>query len=283
MCKANKHQYTTNKPNRPNQMTQIAQTMFLGLLQGLTEWLPISSTAHLRLAEQFLNLTTTPLFNLTLHAATLTAVILYFRTDVAALLKALVHLDFHSEDGKLIPLLIIATAPTAAIGLLYVTFLEDAYQTTTIIAITFLVGAALLYASKTAKENNPDITLKTALLMGTAQGLATFPGLSRSGATISTALLTGLKREKAFRFSFLLSIPAILGDLAVEAYKQRLQLTTQQISPPELLAALVIAAATGYIAIRIVSKTVTSKKFHYFAAYTATLGITLLILTLKNP
>lgn len=254
----------------------------LGLVQGFGEWLPISSTAHLKIAEQIMSLKRTALLDVTLHVGTLFVVMFYFRREVKDILAALFHLDFKSETGRLIIPIILATIPTGIIGLLYVKFLEGTFQTFLIIGITFLIGATVLYTSKVGKENTDSVTLRTALIMGTAQGLATFPGLSRSGITISTALLLGLKREKAFRFSFLLSIPAIIGDLAVEAYLQRGQLAAQTISSTELLVGIVVAMVSGYIAIRIVSNVVRSKRFHYFAFYTLLLGIALIALTLSG-
>jgi len=258
------------------------QTIILGLIQGFSEWLPISSTAHLRIAEHFLGLAATPLLNVTLHIGTLFVVVFYFRQDVKNMLVALVHLDFKSESGSLIPLIIVATIPTGIIGLLYAEYLGDTYQTLLIMGITFLFGATILYSSKTGKENSVTVTLKMALIMGTAQGLASFPGLSRSGITISTALLLGLRRDKAFKFSFLLSIPAIIGDLSVEAVMQRGQFALQTIPPLNLLSGIVIAMVAGYIAIRLVSNLVRSKKFHYFAFYTWLLGIALIVLALNG-
>ena len=263
-------------------MGNLLETILLGIIQGLAEWLPISSTAHLRIVEYFWNLTTTPLFNVTLHVGTLVVVVFYFRREVESILSALVHLDFKSEYGRLIPLIIVATVPTAIIGLLYVEFFEGALQTMLVIGITFLVGATIVYTSKIGKENTSTITYTLALIMGTAQGCAIFPGLSRSGITISTALLLGLKREKAFKFSFLLSIPAIMGDLAVEAYKQRGLLATNGIGSIELLAGIAVVMVAGYIAIRLVSKIVGSKKFHYFAFYTWLLGVALIVLSLSG-
>jgi len=263
-------------------LEQLIKTIILGLIQGLAEWLPISSTAHLKIAQQLLGFAATPLFDVTLHLGTLVVVVFYFRKDVKNILKALAHLDFKSEYGQLIPLIIVATIPTGIIGLLYVKFLEDTLQTFLAIGITFLIGATILYTSRIGKENTDTITITIALIMGAAQGLATFPGLSRSGITISTALLLGLKREKAFKFSFLLSIPAIIGDLAVEAYKQRGQLALQTIGPIELLSGIIVAMIAGYIAIKLVSKFVRSKKFHYFAIYTWLLGITIIALTLSG-
>jgi undecaprenyl-diphosphatase len=263
-------------------LDQLANTSILGLIQGLAEWLPISSTGHLKIAEHYLGLTTTPLFNLILHLGTLIVVLFYFRTDIKNILKALVHLDFKSEYGIMIPLIIVATIPTAIIGLIYVEFLENTLQQLLIIGTTFIIGATLVYTSKLGKENTETITVSTALIMGIAQGLAIFPGLSRSGATISAALLLGLKREEAFKFSFLLSIPAILGDTIVEAIKQRGQIALSGIGNTELLIAILITIIVGYISIKIVSKTIRSKKFHYFAIYTWLLGMTLIALTLSG-
>jgi len=263
-------------------LEQLFNTIILGLIQGLAEWLPISSTAHLRIAEHFLGLAVTPLFGITLHVGTLVVVVFYFRKEVKNILSALAHLDFKSEHGQLIPLIIVATIPTGIIGLLYVKFLEDTLQTLLAIGITFLVGAAILYTSRIGKENKDTLTYMIAFIMGSAQGVAIFPGLSRSGITISTALLLGLKREKAFKFSFLLSIPAIIGGLAVEAYKQRGQLAAQGIGTIELLVGVIIAMVAGYVAIKLVSKIVSSKKFHYFAIYTLLLGTTLIALALSG-
>jgi len=263
-------------------LTQLLTTIILGLIQGLAEWLPISSTAHLKVAEHFLGLVATPLLNVTLHIGTLFVVLLYFRKDVKCILSALARLDFKSEYGQLIPLIIFATIPTGVIGLLYVEFLEEIIQTILVIGTTLLIGATIVYASRTGKENTGTVTHKMALIMGVAQGLAVFPGLSRSGITISTALLLGLKREEAFKFSFILSIPAIIGDLGVEAYKQHGQLVAGGIGSKELLIGLVITMIVGYIAIKFVSRLVASKKFHYFAFYTWLLGITLIALTLNG-
>jgi undecaprenyl-diphosphatase len=263
-------------------LDQVTTTGILGLIQGLAEWLPISSTAHLRIAEHYLGLTTTPLFNLILHLGTLIVVVFYFRTDVKNILLALIHLNFKTEYGKMIPLIIAATIPTAIIGLLYVEYLEDTFGQLLIIGITFIVGATLVYSSHYGKEKTGTITYAIAIVMGVAQGLAIFPGLSRSGATISTSLLLGVKRQKAFRFSFLLSIPAIIGDTVVEGYKDRGQLVLSGISSIDVLVGVVIAMIVGYIAIRIVSKLVLSKKFHYFAIYTWILGIILIVLTLTG-
>lgn len=260
-------------------LNQLLITIILGFIQGLSEWLPISSTAHLRIAEHFLGFQATPLFNVFLHIGTLGVVIFYFRREIKIILTDLVHLDFHSEYGRFIPLIIVGSIPTGIIGIFYDQILATNYQTFLIMGITFLVGAALVFLSKFGKENKTQISFRTAVIMGTAQGAASFPGLSRSGSTISSGLLRGVKREVAFRFSFLLSIPAIIGDLGVEAYLQRGSFSQGiGISSIDILIGLVITVIAGYFAIVLVRKLVLSKRFHYFAAYTFALGIVLIVL-----
>jgi undecaprenyl-diphosphatase len=265
----------------PRLLDQLLTTIILGLIQGLSEWLPISSTAHLKVTEHFLGFQATPLFNVFLHIGTLGVVVFYFRHDIKLVLTALVRRDFHSEFGRLIPLIIIATIPTGIIGFLYDEFLADNYQTLLIIGVTFIIGASLLYASKYGKEDQPQITYHQALLMGTAQGVASFPGLSRSGSTISTGLLQGVKREMVFKFSFLLSVPAIIGDLVVEAYLQRGSFVQGVgVGWVNLFVGLVFTVIAGYLAIVVVKKLVLTKRFYYFAAYTFALGVVLITLVL---
>jgi undecaprenyl-diphosphatase len=260
-------------------LDQIIITIILALIQGLSEWLPISSTAHLRVAEHFLGFSATPLFNVFLHIGTLAVVIFYFRKDIRTILSCLIHRDFHSEYGRFIPLIIVATIPTGIIGLLYDQFLADNYQTLFIIGVTFLIGSAFLVSSKYGKENQTQISYRKAIVMGAAQGAASFPGLSRSGSTISSGLLQGVKRELVFKFSFLLSIPAIIGDLAVEAYLQKGTFSEGiGVSTLDLALGLAITAVVGYFAIALVKKLVLTKRYYYFAAYTFALGIVLIIL-----
>ena len=263
-------------------LNQLFTVIILGLIQGVSEWLPISSTAHLRIAEYFLGFQATPLFNVFLHIGTLSVVIFYFRREIKIILTDLVHLDFHSEYGRFIPLIVVASIPTGIIGLLYDKFLADNYQTFLIMGITFLVGATLLFSSKFGKENQTQVSYRKALVMGAAQGAASFPGLSRSGSTISSGLLQGVKREMAFKFSFLLSIPAIIGDLGVDAYLERGSLVSQGVgvSSLNLLVGLVFTVIAGYFAIVLVKKLVLNKKYHYFAVYTFALGVVLIILAL---
>ena len=262
-------------------LDQLLTTIILGLVQGFAEWLPISSTAHLRITEQFLGFQATPLFNVFLHLGTLGVVIFYFRHDIKVVLTSLVHRGFRSECGRFIPLIIVATIPTGIIGLVYDKYLADNYQTFLVMGITFIVGATLLFLSKFGKENQAQISYRKAFVIGIAQGVASFPGLSRSGATISSGLLQGVKRETMFKFSFLLSIPAIIGDLGVEVYLQRGSFSQGVgVSSVNLLIGLVFAVLAGYLAIVLVKRLVLTKRFHYFAVYTFVLGVILITLAL---
>ena len=253
----------------------------MGVIQGFAEWLPISSTAHLRVTEHFLGFQATPLFNLFLHVGTLGVVLFYFRSDIKIILIALVHRDFHSEQGRFIPLIVIATIPTAIIGVLYDHFLANNYQTLPIMGVTFFFGAGLVYFSKFGNENQTQISTRQAIIIGAAQGASIFPGLSRSGSTISTGLLQGGKRELVFKFSFLLSIPAIIGDLAVEAYLQSGTLVEGVgVTPINLGAGLLFTVVAGYLAIVLVRKLILTRRFHYFAAYSLSFGILLVTLAL---
>ncbi len=263
-------------------LEQVMGTIILGLIQGLTEWLPISSSGHLTVLAHFLDLATTPLFDIVLHVGTLFVVMFFFRREVKNMVSALVHFDFRTEYGRLVPLIIVSTIPTAIIGLIYVQFFEDILQGILPVGITFIIGATIVYVSKYGKESTENMTYFAAIVIGIAQGLAAFHGLSRSGVTISAALLLGLKREKAFKFSFLLSIPAIIGDLVVEAYKQHGQIATSGLGWPELLVGVTVAIIIGYFALKFLSDIVQTRRFHYFAFYTWMLGAALVILALSG-
>jgi undecaprenyl-diphosphatase len=255
----------------------------LGIIQGIAEWLPISSTGHLRLAEHFLLGYSVPiLFDISLHVGTLIVIFIFFRREIKSILVALVHLDFKTEYGQFIPLIIVGSIPTAIIGLVFSDLIEATFQTVLPIAIALLLSGILLYSSKTAREKTDSITYKTALIFGVAQGIAIVPGISRSGTTIAVALLLGLKREKAFKFSFLLSIPAIVGALGLKLYQQHAVLQQTGFGPPEILVGAIAAMLMGYLAINVLYRAVENKKFHLFAIYCWISGGILVALSLMG-
>jgi undecaprenyl-diphosphatase len=261
-------------------LTNLTRTIILGAIQGLTEWLPISSTGHLKIAEHFLDLKVPVLFDVILHIGTLIVVLVFFRKDIKNILSALVRLDFKTEYGKFIPLIIVGTIPTALIGLVFGESIENTFQSILPIATAFILCGIVLYSTKAGKEKTDNISYSAALIVGVAQGIAIIPGISRSGATIAAALMLGIKREKAFKFSFLISIPAIVGALGLTLYTQFDELTTMGLGWTEVLAGMIVAMLVGYFALKLLWKILANKKFHFFALYCWLLGAVLIVLGL---
>ena len=194
------------------------QALFLGILQGLTEFLPVSSSGHLVIAQHFIKFASASLFfDIMLHIATLFAVFIYFRKECAELLKA--------PFSPLGLLLIVATIPTGLIGFFGQEHFKVLFASPNVIPVTLVINGAILFtisllASKNSIEGQAFELTKNnilkALLIGIAQGIAITPGISRAGMTISSALLCGFSLSQAFSFSFLLSIPAIIGAFILE-------------------------------------------------------------------
>jgi undecaprenyl-diphosphatase len=258
------------------------QAIILGFIQGVTEWLPISSTGHLRIAEQLLGLTLPLLFDVTLHVGTLIIILFFFRKDIKLVLVALVKGDFKSENGKLIPLIIVGTLPTAVIGVVFsfTNTIETYFSSFLPIAGAFLTCGVVLYASKTGTEQRENITYIAALAIGTAQGIALIPGLSRSGLTIATALMLGVSREKAFKFSFLLSVPAVIGALGLTLFEQHETLTLVGVGWTEILVGIAVSMVVSYFALKLLWKALAGRKFYLFAFYCWLIGAALLALSL---
>jgi undecaprenyl-diphosphatase len=258
------------------------QAIILGFIQGVTEWLPISSTGHLRIAERFLGLAVPLLFDVTLHVGTLIIILLFFRKDIKTILAALVKGDFKSENGKLIPLIIVGTIPTALIGVVFNNAIETYFSNFLPIAGAFITCGVVLYFSKIGQERKENITYMEALAIGSAQGIALIPGLSRSGLTIAIALLLGIRREKAFTFSFLLSVPAVIGALGLTLYEQHETLTLAGVGLTEILVGIAVSLVVSYFALKLLWKVLAGKKFYLFAFYCWLLGAVLIALSLSG-
>jgi len=259
------------------------QAIILGFIQGVTEWLPISSTGHLRIAEQFFSLAALPLlFDVILHVGTLMIVLLFFRKDIKLVLLALVKGDFKSENGKLIPQIIVGTVPTGIIGIVFSNAIETSFISFLPIAGAFVTCGFVLYGSKTGQEQKENITYISALVIGAAQGVALIPGLSRSGLTIATALMLGVRREKAFKFSFLLSVPAVIGALGLTLYEQHTMLTLVGVGWTEIFAGIAVSLVVSYFALKLLWKALAAKKFYLFAFYCWVIGAALLALSISG-
>jgi undecaprenyl-diphosphatase len=259
----------------------IIKTIILGIIQGLTEWLPISSTGHLKIAEHFMNEKIPLLFDFILHIGTLIVILLFFRRDIKNILSALVHLDFKTEHGKLIPLIVVGSIPAGIIGIILNEPVSTAFQNILPIAVAFVLCGIMVYSVKFAHEKSDAIGYSTAILIGAAEGIAIIPGISRSGATIAVALLLGIGHEKAFKFSFLLSIPAILSVLGYNFVEKSSELASAGLGWSEILTGIVVAMFIGYFALKLLWNILGKKKFHLFAFYCWLLGTALIVLSLR--
>jgi len=252
------------------------QAVILGLLQGATEFLPVSSSAHLFLAQRLLGLNEPELaFDLLLHLGTLAAVVFFLRSEIASILSSMLRRDpwvAPSAWGRRdVWLAILASLPTAAIGFAFHGTVETGL-TYWGIGARYLVLTLLLLLSSNLRlrhKADPDrIDVWEAVAIGVIQGLAVFPGLSRSGSTITLALFLGIAPMRAAKFSFLISLPAILGGALVTIKKGVSHLPGAVPSVTGFLVAL----AVGYLALLLVERLVVRGRFNRFAPYTLALS-----------
>jgi len=242
-------------------MAQVAAAALLGAIQGVTEWLPISSSGHLALAQNFLGLGAPIAFDALLHLATLLVAVVKFRGDLNSILGSLLRLDLASPPAKLGLMVAVGNIPTLLLGLALRGAFEAMYSDPRAIGLAFLSTGFLLRASK-RPGGNKGVGYTEAMLIGLSQGLSIAPGASRSGLTIATALLLGVERGEALRFSFLLMMPAALGALALEA--GGLAVGT---GPLEALAGFSAALIAGYLSLGLLMRSVSEGKFHLFSHY----------------
>ena len=258
----------------------LLQTIILGFIQGVTEWLPISSTGHLRIAEHFFGLSVPLLFDVMLHVGTLIVTLIFFHKEIINILSALAKRDFKTEYGRLIPVIIVGTVPTILIGFFLGDALDTYFSSVLALGVGFIVGGVVLYSSKLGDEKRDNVTYVYALLIGAAQGIAIIPSISRSGLTIAVALLFGLRREKAFKFSFLLSVPAIIGALGLTFYQQLDALTVGGIGWTEIAVGVVVSIVVSFIALKLLQRVIACRKFYLFAIYCFIIGALLVGLSL---
>jgi undecaprenyl-diphosphatase len=239
----------------------VVQALVMGLVQGLTEFLPISSSGHLIVVPALLGWTDPFIDSLTfsvmLHMGTLVALLLYFWRDwlrlVPAGVAALVERSFANDpDRRLAWLLAITTIPAMIVGVLFNDFIEQNVRQPTTVAILLVVGGAILWLADrwgATDRRIGDLTFPGAFAIGAAQAIALFPGISRSGISISAARLLGLDRQSAARFSFLMATPIIAGAGAWETLKVIRGVETVAIEPLQLAAGMLAAVVAGLVAI----------------------------------
>jgi undecaprenyl-diphosphatase len=258
----------------------ILQAVILGLAQGLGEFLPISSSAHLVLIPWLLRWTDPGLtFDVALHVGTLVAVVLYFWKDWWQLIiKGFT--DVRTVKGRLFWYLVVATVPGAIAGFLLEKIAETLFRSPLLIAIMLILMGIFLYwsdhrSSKNIEMNN--ITFRTSLLIGISQALAIIPGVSRSGITMTTGLLMGLTREGAARFSFLLSTPIIFGAAMV---KLPGVISNSSVITADFMIGMAVSCMTGIASIGFLLRYVQTKDFLPFAWYRFALGALVIVITM---
>ncbi len=253
----------------------LFEAIFLGFVQGATEFLPVSSSGHLVLVPYLFNLPEPGLSMISIvHLGTLLAVLIYFRQDiwriVAAVLTGLVEKrPFATAESRLGWFIVLGSVPAAVAGLLLESFFEQVFGTPAAAASFLLVTAVFMVWGErmlTSKKEMAAMTWVDALIIGIFQMFALFPGISRSGSTITAGLIRGLNRETAARFSFLLGIPAILGAglLSVIDLVQAGNLASQW---PAMAAGFVTAAVTGYACIHFLLTWLKKRSLYLFVAY----------------
>ncbi len=263
----------------------IIQAIILGIVQGLTEFIPVSSSGHLILVHQWLNINQSSqagfLFDMALNIGTLTALIIYFRMEILALIKAI--FDKKAKEFKLAWLLVLATIPAAIAGFLLKSTAETAFRSSALVATSLIiVGAIMLLGEWYAKRIKNKImlngvTTKQSLAIGFSQALAVIPGVSRSGATITTGLFTGMDRVAATRFSFLLGIPIMFGAI-MDTLLTKSALGSISDQKIIFIVGIITAFISGLFAIGFLLKYLARHTLSAFAYYRIVLGLSILII-----
>ncbi len=253
------------------------EAFYLAVIQGLTEFLPISSSAHLILLSEYLGSSQNLFYDVSLHLGTLIAVCIYFKEDLKEIIYSILR-DRSPSNNKLLIQLIISSLPTLLFGFLLVDLIDSFLRTSSIIAITTIVFGVVLFAATFKIPNKTtidEITIREALIIGLAQSIALIPGTSRSGITISTGLFLGLDNKTASRFSFLMAIPTI-GAIAVYQLASVELNYLIQYSNLNVLG-LFVSFVVAYITIDFFIRFINKIGFLPFVIYRIILGIILLM------
>lgn len=259
------------------------EALLLGLVQGLTEFLPVSSSGHLAIGSALLgvngeeNLT----FAVAVHAATVLSTIVVLRKEVSVLFRGLFSFEWNKET-KMVAKILLSMIPVGIVGLFFKDYVEAIFGSgLLIVGCMLLVTAALLAFSYYAKPRpKEEISFKDAFIIGIAQACAVLPGLSRSGSTIATGLLLGDKKEQVAKFSFLMVIIPILGEAFLDLMKGGFLASESGISTVSLLAGFVAAFVSGTIACRWMINLVKRGKLIYFAYYCVVAGLFAIVYSL---
>lgn len=254
---------------------EVVDAIFLGIVQGLTEFLPVSSSGHLEIAKAILGDSSVPeeslMITVVLHFATALSTIVVFRKDVADIIRGLFSFKWNEEFIFSIKI-IISMIPAALAGILFEEELEAFFGgALTFVGFMLLITALLLWLADKAKHTGKPVSYKDAFVIGVSQAIAILPGISRSGATISTSVLLGNDKTRAARFSFLMVVPLIFGKIIKDLFSGDLTGTTIEAMP--LLAGFISAFIAGFAACTWMIELVRKSKLSYFAIYCFIIGI----------
>ncbi|OZV70600.1 undecaprenyl-diphosphate phosphatase [Winogradskyella aurantia] len=259
----------------------ILDAIILGVVQGLTEFLPVSSSGHLELGKAILGDNSLPqeslLFTVVLHFATALSTMVVFRKDIVTILKGALQFQWN-EDLQFILKIALSMIPATIVGLFYEEELEQLFSGNIfLVGSMLIVTAVLLFLADKAKDTKKNVTFSNALMIGISQTIAILPGISRSGATISTSVLLGNDKTKAARFSFLMVVPLIFGKIFKDIFSGAL--TYENSNFTSLTVGFAAAFIAGLFACTWMIALVKKSKLSYFAIYCAVVGITAIIWT----
>lgn len=259
---------------------EVLRALILGIVQGLTEFLPVSSSGHLELTKWLFNddslAAESMLMTVTLHAATALATIVVFRKDILDILRDLFRFEWNIGT-KFTLLIIVSMVPAAIVGVVFDSVLTALFdRQIVLVAFMLIVTGLLLFLADRAQRTEKSVDWKSAILIGIAQAIAILPGISRSGATISTSVLLGIDREKSARFSFLMVVPLIFGKMAKDLIDGEFTATTSTV---ELGVGFLASFFTGIAACLWMIKLVKKAELKYFAYYC--FAVALIVLAVK--
>jgi undecaprenyl-diphosphatase len=262
----------------------VFEAIILGIIQGLTEFLPVSSSGHLELAKAILGDTSVPeeslTFTVVLHFATALSTLVIFRKEVAEILKGLFQFKWNDEL-KFSLKIIISMIPAVLIGLLFEEQLESFFGgKILLVGVMLLLTALLLLLADKAKNTTKEVSFSNSVIIGISQAIAMLPGISRSGATISTSVLLGIDRTRAAKFSFLMVVPLIFGKIGKDVLSGDLSFQSSEIIP--ISAGFMAAFLAGLIACKWMIAIVKKSKLSYFSIYCAIVGFIAITYALLN-
>jgi len=262
----------------------VLDAIILGIIQGLTEFLPVSSSGHLEIAKAILGDESLPkdslLFTVILHFATALSTIVIFRKDIGVLLIGIFQLKWN-EELQFSLKIILSMLPATFIGLFYEEELEQLFGgNIRFVGAMLLITAVLLLLADLSKKTSKNVTFKDAAIIGISQAIAMLPGISRSGATISTSVMLGNDKGKAARFSFLMVVPLILGKVAKDILGGEITIESSNFAP--LLIGFITAFVSGLFACTLMIKLVKKSKLKYFSVYCAVVGVVAIVFGFIN-